>query len=396
MKNVKSVLCVLLTIVISLGFTVQAFAANISTGNMVDNNDIEEILSENFGLMLDSVLRRDEMYGISVEDFDGFAILNPVSFSTFYEEPDDLVSVLHFPIADKTGEICLIYDVIFTNNGYSTTIGADFAPLLNSLYKDGIKNIVLIQDENTFYAVGNSVGYVQQGSNIASMKNSDFEKILAYNINLSTMKTSSLTVNAKFSTLAENSFSTYIADKMETNSSAVIGAKSLNNYPIVNQVVDGKQYGLCWAATVASIVRFEKPSQYGNLTAKNVADYMGIGYDDGGTNSEAKEALEHYLGSPYVPTIKNAILTQEQIKTAIDNIDPAFMQCRRPNGFLSYKYHAVALTGYDFTSNYTRIEIMDPAYACFKYCTMDSGGNWTFAFGSYTYTWIKTIRLLYS
>ncbi len=82
---------------------------------------------------------------------------------------------------------------------------------------------------------------------------------------------------------------------------------------------------------------FEKPSQYGNLTAKNVADYMGIGYDDGGTNSEAKEALEHYLGSPYVPTIKNAILTQEQIKTAIDNIDPAFMQCRRPNGFLSYK-----------------------------------------------------------
>lgn len=104
MKNVKSVLCVLLTIVILLGFTVQAFAANISTGNMVDNNDIEEILSENFGLMLDSVLRRDEMYGISVEDFDGFAILNPVSFSTFYEEPDDLVSVLHFPIADKTGK----------------------------------------------------------------------------------------------------------------------------------------------------------------------------------------------------------------------------------------------------------------------------------------------------
>lgn len=206
MKNVKSVLCVLLTIVILLGFTVQAFAANISTGNMVDNNDIEEILSENFGLMLDSVLRRDEMYGISVEDFDGFAILNPVSFSTFYEEPDDLVSVLHFPIADKTGEICLIYDVIFTNNGYSTTIGADFAPLLNSLYKDGIKNIVLIQDENTFYAVGNSVGYVQQGSNIASMTNSDFEKMLAYNINLSTMETSSLTVNAKFSTLAENSF----------------------------------------------------------------------------------------------------------------------------------------------------------------------------------------------
>ncbi len=144
------------------------------------------------------------------------------------------------------------------------------------------------------------------------------------------------------------------------------------------------------------MVRFEKPTVYGNLTAKDVADYMEIGYDEGGTNSESKEALEHYLGSPYVPTIKSSVLTQEQIKTAIDNVDPAYMQCRRPNGFLRYKYHAVAMIGYDFTSSYTRIEIMDPAYECFKYCSMNSDGDWTFAFGSYTYTWIKTIRLLYS
>ena len=116
--------------------------------------------------------------------------------------------------------------------------------------------------------------------------------------------------------------------------------------------MDGRQHGLCWAAVVASMCRYEKPDTWGTLTAQNVADYMGIGYDDGGTNNEAKSALEHYLGSPYVPTIKN-VLSQADIITVINNIDPAYLQCRRPNGFLRYEYHAVALTGYLFSDTQT-------------------------------------------
>lgn len=83
---------------------------------------------------------------------------------------------------------------------------------------------------------------------------------------------------------------------------------------------------------------------------------MGIGYDDGGTNNEAKSALEHYLGSPYVPTIKN-VLSQADIITVINNIDPAYLQCRRPNGFLRYEYHAVALTGYLFSDTQTAVQL---------------------------------------
>lgn len=396
MKKVKHTLCILLVIVLSLGFTTQVFAADISTGATTTNNDVKEIISENFGHMLDSVLKRADMYGISAENFDDFMILNPVSFNTFGEEINDSESVLHFPVADETGKICLIYDVIFTDNGYSATIGTDFAPLLNSIYQENVTTMVLIQDEYSFYAVSNSGGYLQQGGNVVSMNKADYEKLSAIGVDLAAITSSSLTANAEYTTLGETSFVTCVETRADVNSSAVTGTKSLTNYPIVDQIIDGEQYGLCWAATVASIVRFEKPTLYGSLTAKDVADYMEIGYDEGGTNAESKEALEHYLGSPYAPTLKSDVLTQAQIKTAIDNIDPAYMQCRRPNGFLRYKYHAVAMIGYDFTSNYTRIEIMDPAYACYKYCTMDSNDNWTFAFGAYTYTWIKTIRLLYS
>ena len=181
----------------------------------------------------------------------------------------------------------------------------------------------------------------------------------------------------------------------QIQSTGIVGTRYLTNYPIVGQYVNGTQRGLCWAATIASMLRFEKPNLYGTITAQDIADYMGIGYDDGATLGEAKDALEHYLPSNYVPTSYSRTLTPQEIKTVIDNIDPAYMYCRRPNGFLSYKYHATALMGYNFTSTCTRVKIMDPAYETLKWCTMDSDGDWTFAFGSYTYTWKKTIRLLY-
>ena len=107
-----------------------------------------------------------------------------------------------------------------------------------------------------------------------------------------------------------------------------------------------------------------------------------------------KTALSHYLGNPYSPSI-TSVLSTNDIYVIINNVDPAYTQCRRKVGFLTYNYHAVALTGYSFTSSKTTIRIMDPAYECFKTCTY-ADGDWTFAFGDYTYKWYKTIRLMYS
>lgn len=392
MKMVKKIIALLMVAVLSLGFTTQAFALSNENSSA---DDLAKIIEENFGYMLNSVLREAESYDIAVEDFEEFSILNPVTFNSTDDEESDAGNIFHFPVADKNGKICLIYDVILTENGYSTTIGRDFAPLLDSVYEKGTSTVLLVQGDYTFYAVDSMNGYTQIGSNVDSMSTPEYESFSINTCTADEMTVSTLTENDTYSTAAMSSFETCVTDRIESYSSTITGTNILSNYPIVDQRVDGTQYGLCWAATVASIVRFEKPSEYGNLTAKDVADYMGIDYDEGGTNSESKKALAHYLGDPYVPTIKG-VLSQSDIKTVIDNVDPAFMQGRRSKGFLSYEYHAVAMFGYDFTSSYTRIKIMDPAYECYKWCSMDSDEDWTFAFGSYTYTWIKTIRLLYS
>lgn len=47
---------------------------------------------------------------------------------------------------------------------------------------------------------------------------------------------------------------------------------------------------------------------------------MGVDYDSGGSNANAKKALSHYLGSPYAPTT-TSVLSDDAIKTVINNIE---------------------------------------------------------------------------
>ena len=78
------------------------------------------------------------------------------------------------------------------------------------------------------------------------------------------------------------------------------------------------------------------------------------------------------------------------------NNESTYMRSKCRVGLLRYEYHATALIGYQFTSSTTCIRVMDPAYECYKYCTLGTNGKWTYAFGSETFTWIQMIRLLYS
>lgn len=390
----KSLFKQICAIALALVFTLSLSATAFATENT--SNTATEI-TENFGNLLASVIERSEQYGIGNSDFSNFGILQPISIIDLSDDAGVATSdnVIHLPVVDDMGNIVLVFDIITTENGVTCTLGADFALLLNTVKQNGGTTASLYQDGYSIYAVTDIGVFVQNGQNVklADEQQANMLANIPVTVDAETSAYSLYSVNSEYTQLA----STALTIAMENNGiapaeTAVTGSKSLSNYPIVGQYVGDTQYGLCWAATVASIVRFEKSSTYGSLTAQNVADYMKIGYDDGGTNSEAKEALAHYLGSSYSPAVKSSVLTQSAIKTLIDGTDPAYMQCRRPNGILSYKYHAVALFGYNFTSSSVQIEIMDPAYECYKDCTY-SDGNWTFAFGSYTYTWIKTVTI---
>jgi hypothetical protein len=169
---------------------------------------------------------------------------------------------------------------------------------------------------------------------------------------------------------------------------SIPSSKYLSNYPIVAQ----GNLPICWAATIASMVRFEKPSLFGSdLTGKSVCDAISHAYV-GGTWEDVMKGMKFYLKSPYLPTLLNSALSYSSVITVINNNDPALMgniEVGGPN------VHHTALCGYIMGKSSFTIRLMDPAYACFKLSTQTASG-FTFTFGNLTFKWDKTVRLYYS
>ena len=388
-----------LSVTISLLFSTPTDVIAGSLDNDSCKKDINSFIEEDFGETFDIIISNLEAYGMQDyidADFtvDDLSILEPVDFI----EKNDLShasasdGIYHFPVMIK-GRVVLIYDVIETDSGYTSTLGADFSPLLDSVICNEEKYADFYQDDYSLYALTSNYVYTQKGNAVFVDTLEDSSLPIVSGRQDSSGDCYNFECNIEYTEAAKNSVQNH-TERLVAYSTAVTGTENLSGYPIVHQRIGETQHGMCWAATVASMVRFEKPTLYPSLSAENVCDYMGIGYDDGGTNDEAKTALNHYLGNPYSPSI-TSVLSTNDIYVIINNVDPAYMQCRRKVGFLTYNYHAVALTGYSFTSSKTTIRIMDPAYECFKTCTY-ADGDWTFDFGDYKYKWYKTIRLMYT
>lgn len=384
-----------LVLLFSININATAFTSDIDA----TEKDIYSFIENDFGELLDIIVSNPEDYGVQDYIDDNFtandiSILEPVEFNEMNSQALKSTSdkIYHFPVMVK-GKIVLIYDVIKSNEEYTSTLGSDFSPLMNSLVCADEDRANFYQDGYNLYASTADNIYEQEGNTVSVHGNDYIDSIKKSSIRLDNYNSYAFKRNEMYTESAVKSIQNQSKKAIAYSTAEPGGMRNLLNYPIVHQRIGSKQYGMCWAATVASMVRFEKPKIYPNLSAKNVCDHAGIKYDDGGTNKDSKKALTYYLGSPYVPTIKSVLSTND-IYTVINNIDPAYMQCRRKTGFLKYDYHAVALTGYSFTKVKKTIRIMDPAYESFKTCTRRNG-DWTFAFGDSTFTWYKTIRLLY-
>lgn len=282
-------------------------------------------------------------------------------------------------------------------NGESiwATIGVDFAPLLNEAYLSGADTVTLIQDDSILYATFDTQIIQQQNDNIFNLTDSqDTRSTITFNnkdFKVSPLK-SDTTCNQLTSMSINNS-------KKETTTRGVIttlrGKKSLPNYPIVEQ----GNYDLCWAAAIASMARYEMPTTYSRLSAKDVADDNDHDYTSADI-SFCLKSIKYYFQAPYYyPYIISRCLTPDEIKTVIDNDDPAFICASRRVSEFEFAYHAVAMMGYEFADDVTAIEIVDSTYTSrSKFCTFDSTNNWTFystkiTYGDIIYTWIQTIAL---
>lgn len=147
------------------------------------------------------------------------------------------------------------------------------------------------------------------------------------------------------------------------------------NLPIVNQ----GNYGVCWAAALASVGQYRTGIV---KTPFEVADYMGIGYDDGGNAYDIQEALQSIYG--VTATIVGGALSTTQLKQYLTNgygIVGSFFTADYSAG------HAVGINGYKVSGTKTYVSIMDPNYTSYVLISpgtdADGYSTWYFSYTGY-------------
>lgn len=188
----------------------------------------------------------------------------------------------------------------------------------------------------------------------------------------------------------ETGFEKYGSNLYETDSDLELevneeidnyGARVISKECAIKKFVKQGDYNLCWAASTATIVNYKKKK---SLTAKNVADAMGVGYDYGANANTVKSALNHY-GLSY--DVKDSKISWYTVKNKIEIKKRPFCIGLLPkSSFL--KPHMVTGYGYayDPMGSYKAIKVWDSngKKIGIKYSTK------VYLNGS-EYIWIKTV-----
>lgn len=349
----------------------------------VDNNtiteaDINQALNSDVRNMWNAVLDSPEALGFTNEDVQNAYIGDSFQIVRNDDNVTEIVNnIVYLPVISNQKIIALI-TLIKYDGVISCSIGKDFAPQLSD-YLDGRTSQVAL------FSNGTSIYGVTPSSEVTSVFNSPENTVKYQRSNSMPISYADIAKGNNVVSKEKLTEETYEIPEVLTR--AADSYKYLTNFPIVFQ----GSLPICWAASSAAIIMFEKPS-VGELYATTVCNKIGHSYTKG-THEDVIKALKAYLPSIYVPTSYNRPMNVSEVQVIINNIDPAYMSSKDVNN--SKIGHATSLCGYAWYGNTFQIRLMDSAYECFKFSTY-SGNVFRFAFGNTQFEWKRTVRLLYN
>lgn len=242
----------------------------------------------------------------------------------------------------------------------------------------GDANLYAVDENDNYYDLSISNEGEQINSSIPSYLSTD-----------TTERAQNNQYSVSFSSLIEEDSAVTYDSNIQYPTPRFTTSKNLTNYPVVGQ----ENKSLCWAACIASILRYETPSQYSWITASGVADINGIGHDTGATDSRVRTILDNMLPSGYAPTYYGNSLTFQEVMTAINNNDPIYMGSFRQG--IAIGEHAVIACGYYLNDATITVTIMNPGTERFELCDMTQSRP-SYSYNDGTYIWNSSIRLLYN
>lgn len=232
---------------------------------------------------------------------------------------------IYFPVIDNNSDkVVYVITVIGTTSGWTYEVKTDMVEELNQLK----------------YSENSALIYIEGAElkGMTSQKEISFETDVEKDVDKKTFadKVSEVTNEA-------------VIEKVNTQEvrSKDVKAKSTNYfsdlgyYYLVLQRSQGQgNHGLCWAAAVATISNYIKDT---SLKATQVANAMGIGYDDGANLWQAQDAL---IKQGLYFKRRTSYAPFDLVKTNIQRKSPIYMSGDGYNSEGKLVGHAITIYGY--------------------------------------------------
>lgn len=249
--------------------------------------------------------------------------------------------IYYFPIA-YNGSIVSVITVLNTVDGYVYQYGEDIAEYLNCI--DYLEtNPVLYEYKNAIYAENE-----EHKVCLYSFSPLVFDK----KENRAIEQFHHLSYTEKCHVVGEKIQNMIVCMQDESTKDCDLQErmKAYTNKISLYKPMGQYGHGMCWAASVATVVNYRKTSA---VNPYEVCNKMGIGYETGGSIYDEQQALSLY-GVSYAQIAKSP-LGWETIKNNVDSKYPIIANLKCNDG--TYNPHAVTI--YDYDPSGKRIKYWD-------------------------------------
>ncbi len=319
-----------------------------------------------------------------------WAIGTPFTIFAMDSTSSAINNTYYFPIINNN-EVKLVLSVIKNGDDWNASVSSDLADQLNALYTDDNSYVLYTYDGKLYAENKNLKKVLHDDRNSFGSLDSFNKKTFQGRINeidkkyqnYETSVSDISDVTTDLGTIAV----TYTPSVTVTTDGDTTAGSLIYNSTITfvtQQDSTGTYRGMCWAACVANTYRYMKGNS--TLTAAQVCDTMGIGYDAGATMAQIYQALVQYSITGY--SVKSTQITFAKIESNINNAKPVIMVSTSGTNA-----HATLLMAYienDPAFNKNLIAFHNPGTGTFVSSTYSSTGT-TYTYGGYTWTWAGTV-----
>lgn len=392
-KNLlKQITCSLL-VAITIVSSTTTFSATDTTKSETANDvsslipdDVVKYAESRLTPLSQTVKQNSDNFGIDIKNVYTLELGEPY---VIYSSLDNGTQnpIYYFPVL-QDNEIIMILSIIDDNGIYSAGLEEGIAEDLNTIGYQSDENYIFYTDEQNIYAESESdteiIGSLNQSNNatITQLKNAKEFENLSFEKKINEINDTYAIDEPSDNIQVDNTQE--ILYKAQGFSTKTYNTVRLNTNKCT--VSQGNE-GLCWAACVATTVRYRNYSKYPKLTAKQVANKMEIGYNDGGDENDIKKALDKYGVKNY--TFKNKQISFSKVKTNILNQYPFIIGAISPKG--GHSVTGVGYTTYDGINQVTFYNSGTNKFATVEY---KSSGT-KFSYVNTTFLWYSSVSKYY-